>query len=1796
MMNLKHIQKLVDASLIGFAQQEIIFNRQGKPIDFRFIDANPAFTKFLGIDAENFIGKTLSETIQWQDKNPSSLSRLYSRFPFEGKELEFELFFEQSEQWLLVQFVISENNLLDTILTNINHRKTPLVQQQEYRKTIQSFWNKKLLAIFITDKRGKFIDANNEACKLTGYDYSELVGMKFFDIIGPDDQLTIRKLLQSIDESGEILEEVNYFTKKGNNRIGKFEISKLNQDSTLILLSDNTEYILQDKAIIQSEKKYAFLAETANELIGQKNTQDLYIYVAKKLNQLLNGHSIVAVVDYDNERGKWKMQHLEGVGNKMAKLAKLFGFDLLKMEGQIYTNYYNKISSGKLVEVALDFPSFFDNKVSETAKDLVKKFLSFEKMYCIAIQKTNRPLGNITFITNKKTGVVDAELIEAFINQVNNIIDKHYFDQALSERNVFIDKVLYSLPGTIVYLFDLKKKSNVYSSNSINELLDFLSKDSLAIGDKEYKELIHPDDLKAFVDHFNSLASCSDFDIRKIEYRIRHSRGHYIWIESHDTIFNFDPSGVALQTIGSVREITNQKLAQTALIESKELYKNLVESTSAVAWELDFASQKFVYISPQIEKISGYTPVQLKDFNFWANCMHPDDRNAAVDFCLSETRNLRDHTFEYRVITAQKQTIWLRDVVSVISSGGKPITLRGFFIDITEAKEAESQLIKLSQAVEQSPVSVIIANLNGNIEYVNPKYTEITGYSKAEAINQNLGFLNPGFIDEDIYSNLWKTTGAGKVWKGEFRNQKKNGELFWEAALISPIFNKTGNITHFIALKEDITNRKALEEDLKRETLLRELLMVISSDFINIPLEHIDNAIKNSLEKMALFVNSDHAYTFDYDWKKLGCSKTGEWYKPELNPINCQQNNSTISLPEMIEIHKKGEPMIIPNVNELPSSQTKDFFQSQQVLSFITVPMMNDKLCTGFVGFDSVNDYRTYSDTELQLLKIFAQMLANVKARKEMVNEIISAKTEAEKSDEKHRTLIEQMLEGLIVDDGTGIIQYVNPMFCHITGYDEHELVGKMGYNFLLLDKDKNTIKSKDEDRKNNISEQYEIEILTKTGEIRICWFHATPIINKQGIVSGSMSTVSDITENKKDQERIRITKDTYESIFNSVKEAIYVINQDGCFIDVNHGAEIMYGYSNDELIGKSPADVAAPGLNNLTEIAATISNVAKTGIAESFEFWGVRKNGTQFPKDVIINRGKYFGEEMIIATARDITERKRTEIARKAQYNIARSIHWVKNTEELLEIIRLELGELFDTTNFFVAKYNSEKQQLKQLIFKDENDSFDHWDANDSISGYVAKTGKTLYLRGIEIEILTKSNNLKSTGTEPACWLGVPVSKKNKVIAVMVLQHYTNYNAYSEADVNLIEMVAHEMAIYLERQAMIEDLIVAKNKAEESTRLKSAFLANMSHEIRTPMNGILGFSELLKRPDLTGDQQKKYIEMIRKSGTRMLNIINDIVDISKIEAGLMELKLSESIINEQLDYIFTFFKPEVDAKGIGLSFSTPLENKEAVIITDREKLYAILINLVKNAIKYTETGEIKFGYLPLSDGMQFFVRDTGIGIPKDRQKAIFEPFVQADIEDVMARQGAGLGLSISKAYVEMMGGKLWVESLENKGSTFYFKLPFIDFPNKETIPIEPTIIEKSGSKTPSIKLLIVEDDEASMFLLELELHDMCKNILFAKTGIDALNICRKNENIDLILMDIRLPGMDGFEVTRQIREFNTDVIIIAQTAYGLSGDKARALQAGCNDYVAKPIKMTNLRQLIKNYFDNKPESKSEDV
>ena len=356
-------------------------------------------------------------------------------------------------------------------------------------------------------------------------------------------------------------------------------------------------------------------------------------------------------------------------------------------------------------------------------------------------------------------------------------------------------------------------------------------------------------------------------------------------------------------------------------------------------------------------------------------------------------------------------------------------------------------------------------------------------------------------------------------------------------------------------------------------------------------------------------------------------------------------------------------------------------------------------------------------------------------------------------------------------------------------------------------------------------------------------------------------------------------------------------------------------------------------------------------------------------------------------------------------------------------------------------------------------------------------------------------------------------------------------------------------------------------------------------------MNGILGFTELLREPKLSAEDQKEYLQIIEKSGTRMLNTINDIIAISKVESNEVNIKVSATNLIEEINFICVFFQQEAEEKGIKISLNNMLQSDEAIIDSDKDKIGAILNKLIHNAIKYTISGNIEIGIKKENNFYEIFVKDNGIGIGPEHKGIIFDQFRQASENLSRNFEGTGLGLSISKAYVEMLGGKIWLISELGKGSTFFFTLSSSKF-QKENIEMKNEVSNNIEDKLSELKILIVEDDDVSEIIIHNMVNVFGKEIFSVKTGIEAVEFCRNNPEIDLVLMDVKMPEMDGYEATKLIREFNKDVIIIAQTAFAMPQEKDKAREAGCNDYISKPIYSDLLNDIIKKHFEKTKNTK----
>ncbi len=402
----------------------------------------------------------------------------------------------------------------------------------------------------------------------------------------------------------------------------------------------------------------------------------------------------------------------------------------------------------------------------------------------------------------------------------------------------------------------------------------------------------------------------------------------------------------------------------------------------------------------------------------------------------------------------------------------------------------------------------------------------------------------------------------------------------------------------------------------------------------------------------------------------------------------------------------------------------------------------------------------------------------------------------------------------------------------------------------------------------------------------------------------------------------------------------------------------------------------------------------------------------------------------------------------------------------------------------------------------------------------------------------------------------------------------------------NDIGQTTHYLAVkenITEKKKYEEDLIIARDKARESDRLKSAFLATMSHELRTPLNAIIGFSDLINEKMEINDIVH-FTKIINNSGNHLLNIINDIFAISLLQTGQTKIVIEEFKLSDFFKTLTQYSNLELKNRNktfLNLHFHLEEEQSRIIVSTDKTKISQVLINFIKNAIEYTEKGEIEVGYQIENQNILFFVKDTGIGIPKDKVDIIFERFRQVDDTHTRLHGGVGLGLSICTEIAKLLKAKIWVESEFGKGSTFFFLLNDVIVPVKTFKKDETLRFPDFSNKT----ILIVEDDKSNCLLLKTYLSKSNARIVWANSGEESIQMCKSNPDINLVLMDLRMPGMDGIEATRRIREFMPELVFVAQTAYALENDRKFAKEAHFDDYITKPIDQHTLIEVIKKYL-----------
>lgn len=733
-----------------------------------------------------------------------------------------------------------------------------------------------------------------------------------------------------------------------------------------------------------------------------------------------------------------------------------------------------------------------------------------------------------------------------------------------------------------------------------------------------------------------------------------------------------------------------------------------------------------------------------------------------------------------------------------------------------------------------------------------------------------------------------------------------------------------------------------------------------------------------------------------------------------------------------------------------------------------------------------------------------------------------------------------------------------------------------------------------------------EHEFVSKTGENRIHEVFAYPVFNSHGSMQYIIQYSIDITERKRTEIEISEYQSALNNLLNNLPGmAFRCLNEANWTMEyVSPGCKKLTGFSAKELINNKKIHFGDLMLEaDRKSVWNEIQNAISRQRPYKVEYRIVTKNGiTKW----VLEQGRGVFDQIgnlirLEGMVTDITEGKNAELQLKNELSINQSLAII-GLELLKDDVKPErvanmvqyYSRLFTGSDFSILITPSSVEQGSFLYCYEDKDDGNlskrvkkHEQKDESPESLIDTLLKSQHPErinesGIKLKIPCVTRGEMTVDK----LLSVPAFINNEYAGLIILAGAKN--DYTKEMEGVVQRFINMFALYAFRLKAEESLQLAKQKAEESDRLKSLFLSNMSHEIRTPMNAIIGFAEMLQDRELKIDEKDRFLDVIIKSGDNLLRLINDIIDISRIEAGQLKIIYSDCYLNELFaDFEISFNRELSRLRKDHLTLYVQPGNSDTdfAVYTDPVRLRQIITNLVGNAIKFTDEGFVEIGYRIKGDKIEFYVRDSGIGIPADHQRLIFERFGQVKEAASRNLSGTGLGLTISKNLVEMLGGRMWLDSFPGEGSTFWFTIPLRFGRHRLNAAQE-------SDETPQPKLdltgkcfLVVEDVDTNYFYISSLLGKLNGKVIRATNGIKAIEMTKNDPSIHMVLMDIELPVMDGYTATREIKKIRPELPVIAQTAFAMMGERERSQEAGCDDYISKPIRKEVLLEIISRFI-----------
>ncbi|MCW8914417.1 MAG: PAS domain S-box protein [Magnetovibrio sp.] len=926
------------------------------------------------------------------------------------------------------------------------------------------------------------------------------------------------------------------------------------------------------------------------------------------------------------------------------------------------------------------------------------------------------------------------------------------------------------------------------------------------------------------------------------------------------------------------------------------------------------------------------------------------------------------------------------------------------------------EFAKFFQAVEASPSSVIITDINGVIEYVNERFVQTTGYQRKEAIGRTPSLLKSGHTPTEVYANLWATIKKGDVWRGELCNRKRNGEHYWESTAIAPVFGVDNKISHFVAIKEDITERKnavdALETRQAHDAVLAEITRLVLADAS-------DEALEQALGVLGQSLNIDRTFLFRILADGKIMSQTHEWCAP-----GCETRKgdflsvSTKRFAWSINEYKNKHDIVISDIADTPPSlgDAKHIMVTDNVKAHLSTPIFVKDEFIGFVGINCEKQPRQWSEEDISQIKRCGEIFGMALMRMDAEKDLRQTRDRAEQAERNLTDAIECMSEGFVLYDRDGLLVSCNSRFRNDYGYTERQ--AKRGVHFMELgqiDVLRGNVVVPDGYKDADAYLQTRLKYRLKLED-------TFPVLLKDGrhlltrdrrtSSGGLVSIQTDITKLKAAEDALRMSERKFWSVFHASPSLMSISrHEDNTLLDVNAKWIDVMGYSFTEATGKSMADLDI--WIRAADTKRMFNAFDENGVLTDFEMTLQTRSGDI--RDYMVSGVRMFinDEEADLLVCHDITDRKRmVQALRQSELEVRTILDSIvetfyrTNKDGTLEMCSASATNLLGYTP-------------DELIGTPVRDLYVDPNARDKM--IQALTDNDGILRDYETKLRHKdghtiwaSNNIQFVYDEKGAVIGIEGTTRD---------------------------------ITRRKNAELE-LMAAKEKAEQANAAKTNFLSGMSHELRTPLNAVIGFSQLMRMvsADKLSAQHTEYLSIIENSGGHLLDLINEVLDLAQVESGRLDLSLTMVNLFEVIEECTLLLEPITTSRSIQLHMN--LDNDQPIyVMADRLKLKQVLLNLLSNATKYNvEGGSIKLD-VELDSGdsvVRIAVTDTGLGLEPEQCAALFEPFQRLGAERTTT-EGTGLGLVLTKHLLEAMNGDIRVYSSLGEGSTFIITLNLSD-------------------------------------------------------------------------------------------------------------------------------------------------------